>query len=221
MLETLASHLDSAAAMAPTWGLVLVFAFMAVESSFVPFPSEVVMIPAGFLAARGELGLPGAAALSAAIAVGIAGSLLGAYVNYFLALKVGKPFLLKYGRWFFVKSAPLERACEIFNRYGAETTFVCRLVPVVRQLISIPAGIARMPLWSFTLFTGLGAGIWTAVLAFVGWWLGRTAGELSYPELVRRGAELSKDNLPWVVLGAVVLAALYCLAAKLVMGGRK
>jgi membrane protein DedA with SNARE-associated domain len=179
------------------------------------------MIPAGFLAARGELGLPGAAALSAAIAVGIAGSLLGAYVNYFLALKVGKPFLLKYGRWFFVKSAPLERACEIFNRYGAETTFVCRLVPVVRQLISIPAGIARMPLWSFTLFTGLGAGIWTAVLAFVGWWLGRTAGELSYPELVRRGAELSKDNLPWVVLGAVVLAALYCLAAKLVMGGRK
>ena len=221
MLETLASHLDSVAAMAPTWGLVLVFAFMAVESSFVPFPSEVVMIPAGFLAARGELGLPGAAALSAAIAVGIAGSLLGAYVNYFLALKVGKPFLLKYGRWFFVKSAPLERACEIFNRYGAETTFVCRLVPVVRQLISIPAGIARMPLWSFTLFTGLGAGIWTAVLAFVGWWLGRTAGELSYPELVRRGAELSKDNLPWVVLGAVVLAALYCLAAKLVMGGRK
>ncbi|MBQ1568944.1 MAG: DedA family protein [Kiritimatiellae bacterium] len=221
MLETLASHLDSAAAMAPTWGLVLVFAFMAVESSFVPFPSEVVMIPAGFLAARGELGLPGAAALSAAIAVGIAGSLLGAYVNYFLALKVGKPFLLKYGRWFFVKSAPLERACEIFNRYGAETTFVCRLVPVVRQLISIPAGIARMPLWSFTLFTGLGAGIWTTVLAFVGWWLGRTAGELSYPELVRRGAELSKDNLPWVVLGAVVLAALYCLAAKLVMGGRK
>ncbi len=221
MLETLASHLDSVAAMAPTWGLVLVFAFMAVESSFVPFPSEVVMIPAGFLAARGELGLPGAAALSAAIAVGIAGSLLGAYVNYFLALKVGKPFLLKYGRWFFVKSAPLERACEIFNRYGAETTFVCRLVPVVRQLISIPAGIARMPLWSFTLFTGLGAGIWTAVLAFVGWWLGRTAGELSYQELVRRGAELSKDNLPWVVLGAVVLAALYCLAAKLVMGGRK
>ena len=221
MLETLASHLDSVAAMAPTWGLVLVFAFMAVESSFVPFPSEVVMIPAGFLAARGEFGLPGAAALSAAIAVGIAGSLLGAYVNYFLALKVGKPFLLKYGRWFFVKSAPLERACEIFNRYGAETTFVCRLVPVVRQLISIPAGIARMPLWSFTLFTGLGAGIWTAVLAFVGWWLGRTAGELSYQELVRRGAELSKDNLPWVVLGAVVLAALYCLAAKLVMGGRK
>lgn len=221
MLETFASHLDSVAAMAPTWGLVLVFAFMAVESSFVPFPSEVVMIPAGFLAARGELGLPGAAALSAAIAVGIAGSLLGAYVNYFLALKVGKPFLLKYGRWFFVKSAPLERACEIFNRYGAETTFVCRLVPVVRQLISIPAGIARMPLWSFTLFTGLGAGIWTAVLAFVGWWLGRTAGELSYPELVRRGAELSKDNLPWVVLGAAALAALYCLAAKLVMGCRK
>ena len=91
MLETLAGHLDALAAIAPTWGLVLVFVFMAVESSFIPLPSEVVMIPGGFLAARGELGLAPAAALVAAILVGILGSLLGAFVNYYLALWVGKP----------------------------------------------------------------------------------------------------------------------------------
>ncbi len=221
MLETLASHLDAFAALAPTWGLVLVFVFMAVESSFIPFPSEVVMIPAGFLAARSELGLSPGVALAAAIGVGVAESLLGAYVNYFLALKVGKPFLLKYGHYFFVKPEPLERACEVFNRYGAATTFVCRLVPVIRQLISIPAGISRMPLGSFSLFTGLGAGIWTAILALVGWGLGRSAGELTYLELVTRGAGLAKHHLPWVVGGALLVVGLYFAASKLVMGRRK
>lgn len=221
MLEAIASHLDSVAALAATWGLVLVFVFMAVESSFVPFPSEVVMIPAGFLAARGEFGFSPPLSLAAAVAVGVAGSLAGAYANYFISLKAGKPFLLKYGKWFFVKPEPLERACEVFNRYGAEATFVCRLVPVIRQLISIPAGIARMPLGSFTLFTALGAGIWTAVLALAGWWLGRTAGDLSYLELVKRGAALSKEHLPLVILGSVVLAVLYCLASKLAMGRKR
>ena len=98
MLETIAAHLDTAAALAPQWGLLLVFVFMAIESSFVPFPSEVVMIPAGFLAARGELGLgsPVMAAV-AAVAVGVLGSLAGAYINYFLALSLGKPFIERYG----------------------------------------------------------------------------------------------------------------------------
>ncbi|MBQ0032625.1 MAG: DedA family protein, partial [bacterium] len=146
MLETIASHLDSIAALAPTWGLLFIFVFMAIESSFIPFPSEVVMIPAGFLAARGEMGIGSPlAAVWVAIAVGILGSLAGAFVNYCIALWVGKPFLEKYGKWFFLKPAALERACEVFNRYGAVTTFVCRMVPAIRQLISIPAGIAKMP----------------------------------------------------------------------------
>lgn len=221
MLETLAGHLDAFAAVAPTWGLVLVFVFMAVESSFIPFPSEVVMIPAGFLAARGELGLAPATAFAAAVSVGVLGSLLGAYVNYYLALKVGKPFLLKYGRYFFVKPEPLERACDVFNKYGAATTFVCRLVPVIRQLISIPAGISRMKLGSFTFFTALGAGIWSAILAAVGWGLGRSSSDLSYLELVTRGKELASRHLPWVVLGALVLVGLYFLASKLAMGRRE
>lgn len=219
MLETIASHLESIAALAPTWGFAFIFAFMAVESSFIPFPSEVVMIPAGFLAYRGELlAVSPAAGLVAAIAVGILGSLAGAYLNYWLALKLGKPFLEKYGKWFFVKKEPLDRACEVFNKYGAATTFICRLVPVIRQLISIPAGISRMPLGSFSLFTGLGAGIWTAVLAVIGWVLAGSVGEISYRELVVRGKALAMHHLPAVILGAVLLVAAYLLASRLVMG---
>ena len=104
MLETIAAHLDAVASLAPTWGYAFIFVFMAVESSFIPFPSEVVMIPAGFLAARGELGSAGPfAALALATLAGVLGSLAGAFANYYLALFVGKPFLEKYGKWFFVK----------------------------------------------------------------------------------------------------------------------
>ena len=218
MLETIASHLDSLAALAPTWGLLFIFVFMTIESSFVPFPSEVVMIPAGFLAARGELGIGSPlAAVWVAIAVGVLGSLAGAYVNYYLALWVGKPFLEKYGKWFFLKPAALERACEVFNKYGAATTFVCRMVPAIRQLISIPAGIAKMPLGSFTLFTGLGAGVWTTILAFVGYGLGKSAGDITYLELCTKGKEMAAANLPLVIGGALALAGLEVLISKLVM----
>ena len=221
MLDTIASHLDAIAALAPVWGYALIFLFMAVESSFIPFPSEVVMIPAGFLAARGELTLHSAPFdLVLACAVGLLGSIAGAYFNYWLSSRLGKPFLEKYGKWFFVKPAALERACEVFNQYGAATTFACRLIPVIRQLISIPAGLARMPLAKFTLFTGLGAGIWTTILALVGYGLGRTAGDISYVELVHLGKDKINANLPWVILGALVLAAAYIAVSKLVMRRR-
>ena len=222
MLETIASHLDSIAALAPTWGLLFIFVFMAIESSFIPFPSEVVMIPAGFLAARGEMGIGSpVSAVWIAIAVGVLGSLAGAFVNYYLALWVGKPFLEKYGKWFFLKPEALERACEVFNRYGAATTFVCRMVPAIRQLISIPAGIAKMPLGSFTLFTGLGAGVWTAILAFVGYGLGKSAGNISYLELCTKGKEMATSHLPLVIGCALALAATYLVVSKLVMRSGK
>ena len=220
MLETLASHLDAVAAMAPTWGLVFVFLFMAIESSFVPFPSEVVMIPAGFLAARGELGLGGPVpAAVLAVVVGVAGSLAGAYVNYFLALWVGKPFLERHGKWFFLKPAALRRACDVFNRYGAATTFVCRMIPAIRQLISIPAGIARMPLGAFTLFTALGAGVWTAVLAVVGFAIGRSTSDVSYLELCTKGRDMATANLPFVIAAALALVALHFAVSRFVLRG--
>lgn len=221
MLDQLAAHLDSIAALAPVWGYALIFLFMAIESSFIPFPSEVVMIPAGFLAARGELTLHAPVAdLALACAVGLLGSLAGAYFNYYLSAKLGEPFLRRYGKWFFLKPEALDRACEVFNRYGALTTFVCRLIPVIRQLISIPAGLARMPLGTFTFFTGLGAGIWTVLLALAGYGLGRTAGDITYNELVHRGKDLIDANLVWVILGGVLLAAAYVGISKLVMRRR-
>ena len=221
MLDQLAAHLDSIAALAPVWGYALIFLFMAIESSFIPFPSEVVMIPAGFLAARGELTLHAPVAdLALACATGLLGSLAGAYFNYYLSAKLGEPFLRRYGKWFFLKPEALDRACEVFNRYGALTTFVCRLIPVIRQLISIPAGLARMPLGTFTFFTSLGAGIWTFLLALAGYSLGRTAGDISYNELVHRGKELIDANLVWVILGGVLLAVAYVGISKLVMRRR-
>ena len=221
MLDQLAAHLDSIAALAPVWGYALIFLFMAIESSFIPFPSEVVMIPAGFLAARGELTLHVPVAdLALACAAGLLGSLSGASFNYYLSAKLGEPFLRRYGKWFFLKPEALDRACEVFNRYGALTTFVCRLIPVIRQLISIPAGLARMPLGTFTFFTGLGAGIWTFLLALAGYSLRRTAGDITYNELVHRGKELIDANLVWVILGGVLLAAAYVGISKLVMRRR-
>ena len=219
MLDQLAAHLDQIAAHAPVWGFALVFLFMAVESSFIPFPSEIVMIPAGFLAARGELstGVPWLDCV-VAVVVGVAGSLAGAYFNYWLSAKLGEPFLRKYGKWFFVKPEALDRAEEVFKKYGGATTFVCRLVPVIRQLISIPAGLSRMPLKSFTFFTALGAGIWSAILAGVGYWLAVSAGtDMTWGELVHKGKALVQGNLVWIILGGLVLAAAYVAVSRLVM----
>ena len=221
MLDQLAAHLDAIAALAPVWGYAPLFLFMAIESPFIPFPSEDVMIPAGFLAARGELTLHAPVAdLALACATGLLASLAGAYFNYYLSAKLGEPFLRRYGKWFFLKPEALDRACEVFNRYGALTTFVCRLIPVIRQLISIPAGLARMPLGTFTFFTGLGAGIWTFLLALAGYGLGRTAGDITYNQLVHRGKELIDANLVWVILGGVLFAAAYVGISKLVMRRR-
>ncbi|MBO7166652.1 MAG: DedA family protein [Kiritimatiellae bacterium] len=218
MLDALASHLDSIAALAPVWGFLFVFIFMTIESSFIPFPSEIVMIPAGFMAARGELttGNP-ICDLTIAIIAGTAGSLAGAYANYYLALKLGKPFLQKYGKWFFIKPEALDRACEVFNKYGSATTFTCRLIPVIRQLISIPAGVAKMPLGKFSFFTGLGAGIWTVILAVIGYILGASSSDITYSQLVHKGKAMIDSHLIWIVSGAVLLGGIYILASKLVM----
>ena len=221
MIDIIASHLDQMATYAPVWGFALIFFFMAVESSFIPFPSEVVMIPAGFMAARGELTFHSAYPdLCVSVLVGLAGSLVGAYVNYFLSLWLGEPFLRRHGKWFFLKPAALDRAVELFNRYGNLATFVCRLLPAIRQLISITAGIAKMPLGPFTFYTGLGAGIWTAILAAVGFWLGRTAGDISYAELVHRGKAFIDGNLVWVLAAVAMLVVGHFVVSKFVMKGK-
>ncbi len=142
-------------------------ALMAIESSFIPLPSEVVMPPAGYLAAQGRMN-PYLAVLAGTI-----GSVVRALFNYWFAIVIGEPFLRRYGKYFLVSAGHLDRAEGFFARHGEISTFIGRLVPVVRQLISIPAGMARVPLGRFVAFTALGAGIWCSVLVYIGWLVGR------------------------------------------------
>ncbi|HKV72375.1 MAG TPA: DedA family protein [Gemmatimonadales bacterium] len=140
---------------------------MAVESSIVPLPSELVMPPAGYLAAKGELSLP------LVILCGALGSVLGALANYGLAAWLGRAFVHRLGRYVLVSEQSLERSERFFAAHGEISTFVARMLPVIRHLISLPAGLARMPLPRFVSFTALGAGIWCTVLTLIGWTIGR------------------------------------------------
>ncbi len=220
MTELLIQYLEQAAEIARVWGPLLIFFFMAVESSFIPFPSEVIMIPAGFMAARGEL-FPGAVvpAMGIAILCGILGSMAGAYVNYYLSLKLGRPFLHRYGKWFFLPPPALDRAEEVFREYGEVTTFVCRLIPAIRQLISIPAGLSRMHFGRFSLFTGLGAGVWVIILTLIGYHFGRLSARnsMTYADLVHQGKAMLNHNLWWILLACAVVFAGYVWVHKRVM----
>ncbi len=142
---------------------------MALESSFFPFPSEVVLPPAGYLAAQGRMNG------WIAFACGVGGSVIGAVFNYLVAVRLGRPLLHRYGRYLLIKEAALDRAEAYFRDHGEISTFVGRLIPVIRQYISLPAGLARMRLDLFAVYTALGAGIWCAILTWVGWYLGRKA----------------------------------------------
>ncbi len=147
-------------------GYVGIILFMALESSFVPFPSEIVVAPAGYLAYLGKMNIV------LVIISGIIGSILGSLVNYWIANRFGRDFLLKYAKYFFINKEKFDKFDKFFNTHGEITTFVGRLIPVVRQYISFPAGLVRMDLKKFILYTGLGAAIWCTILAFVGYFVG-------------------------------------------------
>ena len=222
MTELIIEHIEWAAANAYTWGFILIFLFMTIESSFIPFPSEVIMIPAGFLAYRGELtfGDPHIDTLIV-ILCGMTGSMAGAFINYYIALLLGRPFIYRYGKYFFINPQLFLRAEEVFLEYGEITTFVCRLLPGIRQLISLPAGLARMPLIKFVLFTALGAGIWCVILTWIGYYLGSLTTEMTYARLVYKGKDILKENYIWIFLGLVVIVAVYAMIHHLVMRSRK
>ena len=147
-------------------GYIGIFLLMMIESSFIPFPSELVLIPAGYLAQQGEMNV------FLIFLASLLGSLVGAFINYFLALFVGRELLMRYGKYFFISNSAMEKMERFFHRHGPISTFTGRLIPGIRQLISIPAGISRMQLLPFTLYTALGAGIWSIVLITLGYVLG-------------------------------------------------
>lgn len=144
---------------------------MAIESSFIPFPSEVVVPPAGYRAANGELNIV------LVVVFATIGCNIGALANYYLAKYLGRPVVYKFaasklGRLCLLSPEKIEKAEQYFVKNGASSTLIGRLIPGIRQLISIPAGLAGMPLRPFLLYTTIGAGIWNLILAGLGYWLG-------------------------------------------------
>ncbi|MGE4396908.1 MAG: DedA family protein [Sulfurimonas sp.] len=174
------------------WGYLGIFLLMTIESSFIPFPSEIVLIPAGYLASKGDMNM-GMIMLSA-----LGGSMAGAFINYFLALFLGRKILKKYGKYFFISEDTLLKMDIYFQKHGHISTFIGRLVPGIRQLISIPAGLARMNLAVFSTYTALGAGIWALILVMLGYFIGENQ-------------ELIESYLKQITIG--VLMALVLLAS--------
>lgn len=170
-----------------------VFLLMLLESSFIPFPSEVIMVPAGYLAAKGEMDI------IVVILCGALGSLVGALINYYLAALLGRPLLLRYGKFVLFKEETLDKMEDFFKRHGHISTFTGRLIPVLRQYISLPAGMARMHLPTFCFYTTLGAGIWVIILSLLGYFIGEHEG-------------LIKEYLRTIVIGLVAT----CLVAVLI-----
>ncbi len=143
-----------------------IFALMFLESSFFPFPSEVVMVPAGYLASKGEMNI------ILVVLSGIGGSLGGALFNYYVACVLGRPLLLKYGRFVGINERTIKKAEDYFNDHGEISIFLGRLIVAVRQYISLPAGLCRMRLDRFVIYTSLGAGIWVIILTVIGYLVG-------------------------------------------------
>ncbi len=147
-------------------GYIGIVVMMFLESSFFPFPSEVVMIPAGYLSSKGDMNL------YVVIFAGLFGGVLGALFNYYLALKLGRSLILKYGKYFFMNEQKLYTMEQFFKKYGSISTFTGRLIPGIRQYISLPAGLGKMKLDLFILYTALGAGLWVVILTLLGYFIG-------------------------------------------------
>lgn len=171
-----------------------IFLLMAMESSVIPVPSELVMPPAGYLAFQGKMNMV------AAILCGTLGSLAGAYANYFASHYLGRPLIIKYGKYVLIPPDKFERVELFFLKHGEISTFIGRLLPVVRHLISIPAGLAGMNHLRFSLYTLLGAGIWCSILTVIGYVIGENQ------QLIMQYAH---QALVWVLVFSIVLISVY------------
>jgi len=172
-------------------GIVLL---MALESSVFPWPSELVMPQAGYLVAEGQMNM------IVVILLGVLGSWLGALFNYAMAKWLGRPFFLRYGKNFFCPPDKFAMVERFFQAHGEISTFTGRLVPVVRHLISIPAGLTRMKMSRFLFYTGLGSAIWVTILTYVGFICGRNI------DLIKK---YSRECTVAVVIGSTIVVVVY------------
>lgn len=172
------------------WTITLL---MAIESSFIPFPSEVIVPPAAYKAAVNDEFNIYLVVLFATI-----GANIGAIINYYLAKWLGRPIVYKFansrfGHMCLIDEAKVQHAEAYFDKHGALSTFIGRLIPAVRQLISIPAGLAKMKITTFLLYTTIGAGIWNAILAGIGWYMSTIPGIETEEQLLEKVTEYSKE----------------------------
>jgi len=179
-----------------TMGYSGILFLMFIESTFIPLPSELVIPPAGYLIFQKQMNWIGV------IASGTAGSLLGALFNYGIAIYLGRPFILRYGKYFGVSENHLRKGEDFFLKHGNISTFIGRLILGVRHYISFPAGLCRMNLMKFCFYTALGAGIWVGILAYIGYFVGNNKDRIM---------EMSRQWTLYVIIGCVLLVALYIL----------
>ena len=185
------------------WGYWGVFILMAMESSIIPVPSELVIPPAAFWAAQGQMSFSGV------ILAGTAGSYFGSILNYWLSLGLGRPIVERYGKYVLLPKEKVALAEQWLREFGVLGVFIARLLPVVRHLISIPAGLLRMPVSPFSIATILGAGLWCTILAWFGQEIiGAHPEVLQTPEAMMG---LIKSEMHWMVFAFLGLAALYGL----------
>ena len=188
------------------WTVML---FMTIESSFIPFPSEAVVPPAAWKAA-----VSGDMNVALVVVFATLGALIGAFINYYLAVWLGRPIVYKFansrvGHMCLIDEAKVQNAERYFDEHGAVSTFVGRLVPAVRQLISIPAGLARMSLGRFVLYTSLGAGVWNAILAALGYYMSTIPGMQTEEAVMNKVKEYSSEiGIVFIVLAVLIVAYL-------------
>ncbi|MEI8139799.1 MAG: DedA family protein [bacterium] len=167
---------------------------MTLESSVFPIPSELVMPQAGYLVSMGTMSMP------LVIILGVLGSWLGALLNYTVAMWLGRPFFQKYGKYFFCPQDKFAMVERFFQAHGEISTFTGRLIPVVRHLISIPAGLTRMKMSHFLLYTGIGSAIWVSILAYIGFLCGKNM------DLIKKYSHICTIG---VIIGCVVIIVVY------------
>ena len=202
MIHTLIQWLlDTIGAM----GYPGILLLMAMESSIIPVPSELVMPPAGYLAYQGQMNM------ALVILCGTVGSLVGAYANYFASHYLGRPLILKYGKYVLIPPDKFERVERFFLQHGEISTFIGRLLPVIRHLISIPAGVAGMNHIKFSLYTVLGAGLWCTILTLIGYVIGENQ------QLIM---QYSHKALAWVVLFCALLVGVYIWRQRRTCGSK-
>lgn len=200
MLESIAQWIQS---VVSAGGYPAVFVLILLESTLVPIPSELVMPFAGFLAYQGEFSLP------VILVINSVAALIGSGLCYWIGVVGGKPFLVKYGKYFLVRRHDIEKTEAFFAKHGKATILIARFLPVIRHVISVPAGIARMPLRGFFLQTFLGSTIWGGVLILLGYYVGANWKTLSNT--------LKRVDL---LIGAILVLGLVALGIRFVVRRR-